>query len=88
MQWDELKGIHALIHELSWEIEEVQQRLATLLAQREGPPDILVEREITELYRRRAHLEDQLLHQMVRADELSRQLEHAPPFDPAHPNHS
>ncbi len=78
-QWDELKNIHALLHELAWEIEEVQQRLETLLAQREGPTDILVEREINELHRRHALLEDQMLHQMVRADELASQIEHGSP---------
>lgn len=83
-QWNELKNTYALLHELAWEIEEVQQRLETLLAQREGPTDILVEREINELYRRHSLLEDQMLHQMLRADELSSQIEPAPSLDAGH----
>ncbi len=83
-QWDELRSTYALLHELAWEIEEIQQRLDTLLLQREGPTDILVEREINELYRRRALLEDQMLHQMLRADELSSQINRRSPLDAGH----
>lgn len=74
-QLDELKSANAMLHELAWEIEEVEQRLQVLVAQREGPTDIFLEREINELKRRHVALEDQLIHQMLRADELAAKVE-------------
>ncbi len=75
-QLEQLKTTNAALHELAWEIEEVEQRLRELFAQREGPTDILAEREINELQRRQAELEDEMLHQMLRADELAAQVAH------------
>lgn len=65
-----LKSANALLHDLAWELEELQARLETLRAQRGGPTDILLEREINELERQSAALEDRLLQQMLSTDEL------------------
>lgn len=75
-QLDQLKNTNAVLHEIAWDIEEIEQRLYALLAQREGPIDILAEREINELQRQQADLEDQMLHEMLRADELAAQVAH------------
>ena len=42
-----------------------------LLAQREGPPDPLLEREIASLMTRRAAVEEAALKQMLEIDELA-----------------
>lgn len=74
-QLTELKNANAVLHDLAWEIEEVEQRLQSLISQREGPTDIFLEREINELQRRHAALEDQMIHQMLHADELAAEVE-------------
>lgn len=73
-QLHQLKSANATLHELAWEIEEVEQRLQALLGQQEGPIDILTEREIKELKRQHAELEDRMLDQMLRTDELAAQV--------------
>lgn len=70
-----LRSANAALHDLSWELEDLEQQLRALREQSEGPTDILLEREIRELERRRDDLEDQLLHQMLEADELAAQVE-------------
>ncbi len=74
-QLSELKNANALLHDLAWEIEEVEQRLQSLISQREGPTDIFLEREINTLQRRHAALEDQMIHQMLHADALAAEVE-------------
>ncbi len=74
-QLHQLKNANASIHDLAWELEEVEQRLQALVMQREGPIDILLERELQDLLRRKAELEDSMIHQMLRTDELVAQLE-------------
>lgn len=69
-----LKSANALLHDLAWELEELQARLESLRAQRGGPIDILLEREISELERQSAALEDRLLQQMLSTDKLVAQI--------------
>jgi hypothetical protein len=66
-----LKGMRGAQSDLAWELEELEQRLRDLQAQREGPNDPLAEREIVSLRGRRAALEEQLLTQMLEIDELA-----------------
>lgn len=67
----QLKGMRAALSDLSWELEEVEQRLRDLQAQREGPSDPLAEREIASLLGKRAGLEERILAQMLSVDELA-----------------
>src|SRR5215216_5459503 len=60
----ELKGMRAALSDLSWELEELEQRLRDLRTQPEGPDDPLAEREITSLLGKRAVLEERVLAQM------------------------
>jgi hypothetical protein len=66
----ELKLVRATASDLSWELADVEQRLSDLKAQREGPEDPLMEREIASLSSRRAALEERVLRQMLLVDEL------------------
>jgi chromosome segregation ATPase len=66
-----LKDMRGALSDLAWEIEELEQRLGDLQAQREGPDDPLVEREMVSIRGRRAALEEQLLTQMLQIDELA-----------------
>ena len=66
-----LKDIRGALSDLAWEIEELEQRLRDLQAQREGPDDPLAEREMASIRGRRAALEEQLLMQMLQVDELA-----------------
>ena len=67
----QLKGMRAALSDLSWELEELEQRLHDLEAQREGPSDPLAEREIASLLGKRASLEERALAQMLNVDELA-----------------
>src|SRR5262245_52534066 len=69
-----LKGMRGAQSDLAWELEELEQRLRDLQAQREGPNDPLAEREIASIRRRRAALEEQLLMQMLEIDELAAKI--------------
>jgi cell division protein FtsB len=66
-----LKSMRGALSDLAWELEELEQRLRDLQAQREGPSDPLAEREIASIRGRRAVLEEQLLTQMLLVDELA-----------------
>jgi predicted RNase H-like nuclease (RuvC/YqgF family) len=66
-----LKDMRGALSDMAWEIEELEQRLRDLQAQREGPDDPLAEREIANIRRRRSALEEQLLTQMLQVDELA-----------------
>jgi chromosome segregation ATPase len=66
-----LKSRRGALSDLAWELEELEQRLRDLQAQREGPHDPLAEREIASIRGRRAALEEQLLAQMLQVDELA-----------------
>jgi len=67
----QLKGMRGALSDLAWELEELEQRLRDLQAQREGASDPLVEREIASIQRQRAALEERLLTQMLQVDELA-----------------
>ncbi|HEU5099377.1 MAG TPA: hypothetical protein VFU22_10180 [Roseiflexaceae bacterium] len=67
----ELKHARAIASDLSWELADLEQRLNDLKAQREGPSDPLVEREIASLSAARAALEERVLGQMLLVDELA-----------------
>lgn len=67
----QLKSERAHEHDLAWELEELEHHLRDLLAQREGPPDRLLEREIASLMMRRAAVEESALKQMLEIDELA-----------------
>src|SRR6266498_3639024 len=66
-----LKDIRGALSDLAWEIEELEQRLRDLQAQREGPDDPLAEREMASIRGRRAALEERLLAHMLQVDELA-----------------
>jgi methylthioribose-1-phosphate isomerase len=66
-----LKNERAHAHDLAWALEELEQRLRDLEAQREGPPDPLLERELASIAHQRAALEEQALAQMLTVDELA-----------------
>jgi chromosome segregation ATPase len=66
-----LKSMRGALSDLAWELEELEQRLRDLQAQREGPNDPLAEREIASIRGRRTALEEQLLRQMLEIDELA-----------------
>ena len=53
-----------------WDLADVEQRLRDLIEQREGPGDLLVEREIAHLTGRRAKLEERVLTQLLLVDDL------------------
>ncbi|HEX9371436.1 MAG TPA: hypothetical protein VF897_10530 [Roseiflexaceae bacterium] len=67
----QLKSARAAASDLSWELEDLEQRLSDLKAQREGPRDPLLERELSSLASRRAALEERVLAQMLLVDELA-----------------
>lgn len=67
----QLKSVRGALSDLAWEIEELDLRLRDLQAQRDGPHDPLVEREVASMLSRRAGMEERLLAQMLAADELA-----------------
>lgn len=67
----DLKSARATASDLSWELEDLEQRLRELLAQREGPGDQLIDRELASMAGRRAALEEQVLTQMILVDDLA-----------------
>ncbi|NJK79234.1 MAG: hypothetical protein HC876_01670 [Chloroflexaceae bacterium] len=71
----QLKNTHALHKELAWELDDVEYSLRSLRGQQDGPTDRLLEREITLLERRRATLEDRVLRELLRIDELTARVE-------------
>ena len=66
----EAKLARAAASDSSWDLADVEQRLRDLTEQREGPGDVLVEREITHLAGRRAKLEERVLTQLLLVDDL------------------
>ncbi len=67
----QLKSVRSTLSDLAWELEELEQRLRDLQAQREGPDDPLVEREVASMLARRAAFEEQLLTLMLQVDQLA-----------------
>lgn len=70
----QLKNTHALQSDLAWQLDELEERLRDLYELRDGPTDILIEREISSLEEQRSALEDRVLHEMIRIDELTAQI--------------
>jgi hypothetical protein len=66
----EVKLARAAASDSSWDLAEVEQRLRDLKEQREGPGDLLMEREIAHLTGQRAKLEERVLTQLLLVDEL------------------
>jgi DNA repair exonuclease SbcCD ATPase subunit len=66
----QLKSERAIASDLAWELEDLEQRMRDLAEQRGGPVDPLLERELTSITQRRAALEEQVLAQLMRVDEL------------------
>ena len=66
----EAKLARAAASDSSWDLADVEQRLRDLAEQREGPGDLLMEREITHLAGRRTKLEEDVLAQLLLVDEL------------------
>jgi predicted nucleic acid-binding Zn-ribbon protein len=65
-----LKSARAQASDLSWELEDLEQRLRDLTAQREGPGDPLLDRELASITTRRAEQEERVLAQLLLVDEL------------------
>ena len=66
----EVKLARAAASDSSWDLADVEQRLRDLKEQREGPGDLLMEREIAHLMARRAKLEERVLTQLLLVDDL------------------
>jgi hypothetical protein len=66
----EVKLARAAASDSSWDLADVEQRLNDLKEQREGPGDLLMEREIAHLTGRRAKLEERVLTQLLLVDDL------------------
>ncbi len=60
----QLKDERERVSDLAWELEETEQRLASLVAEEAAQDDILGAREVAALRKRKATLEDSVLHQM------------------------
>ena len=59
-----LKDEREFVSDRAWELEETEQRLASLLADGAAPDDVLVAREVAALRKRKATLEDDVLQHM------------------------
>jgi hypothetical protein len=66
----EIKLARASASDSSWELADIEQRLNDLKEQREGPGDLLMEREIAHLADRRAKLEERVLTQLLQVDDM------------------
>jgi chromosome segregation ATPase len=66
----QLKSERASASDLAWELEDLEQRMRDLAEQRGGPVDTLLERELSSIAQRRAALEERVLAQLMRVDEL------------------
>jgi hypothetical protein len=66
----EVKLARAAASDSSWDLADVEQRLRDMKEQREGPGDLLMEREIAHLTGRRAKLEERVLTQLLLVDDL------------------
>jgi hypothetical protein len=66
-----LKSARAQASDLSWELEDLEQRLRDLTMQREGPGDPLLDRELASIAARRAELEERVLAQLLLVDDLA-----------------
>ena len=66
----EVKLARAAASDSSWDLADVEQRLNDLKEQREGPGDLLMEREIAHLTGRRAKLEERVLMHLLLVDDL------------------
>jgi hypothetical protein len=66
----EVKLARAGASDCSWDLADVEQRLNELIEQREGPGDLLMEREIAHLTGQRAKLEERVLTLLLLVDEL------------------
>jgi hypothetical protein len=78
-QWQatlrEAKLARAATSDTSWDLADVEQRLRELADQREGPDDLLMEREIARLAGQRVQLEERVLAQLLLVDELNARVQ-------------
>ena len=66
----QLKSGRERASDLAWELEDLEQRMRDLAEQRGGPIDPLLERELTSIAGQRTALEERLLTELLRIDEL------------------
>ncbi len=66
----EVKLARAAASDCSWDLADVEQRLRDLKEQREGPGDLLMEREIAHLMGQHAKLEERVLQLLLLVDDL------------------
>jgi chromosome segregation ATPase len=66
----QLRSARAHASDLAWELEDLEHHLYDLRRRREGPGDLLLERELASMTQRHAVLEEQALAQMLHVDEL------------------
>ena len=69
-----LKTINAELADLEWTLAELEQQIAALAATLEGAYELAVERRLRDLRRWREVLEERVLKQMYRAEELNAAL--------------
>jgi uncharacterized protein YdcH (DUF465 family) len=72
-QLSQYKSVNAVLHDLAWTLSELEQQIAALL----GDVDTTDENEtqrLSDLRRWKSALEDSVLRQMLRADELAAQV--------------
>lgn len=67
----QLKSARAHASDLAWELADLEHQLHDLRQRREGPGDLLLERELASMTQRHAAFEEQALAQMLHVDELA-----------------
>lgn len=68
----QLRSTQERLSDLAWELEDIEVRLRELDQHQPGSGDVLLDREVLSLRRRHDAVEEELLAQMLQADELSR----------------
>lgn len=69
-----LKTVNAELADLEWTLAELEQQIGALAAELTGAYDSAVERRLRDLRRWRGVLEERVLRQMYRAEELNAAL--------------
>jgi uncharacterized protein YdcH (DUF465 family) len=74
-QLSQYKSANAVLHDLAWTLSELEQQIATMQDESaDAPPDKAQVQRLSDLRRWKAMLEDTVLRQMLRADELAAQV--------------